>query len=374
MTTTITISKTELLNRLQSVSKIISPKSTLPILENILLNIQDGKVNISAADYQGRMNTSIEGILTDNNISICIEPKLIIEALKTLPEQPVTITIDDNLGIIVKYKGGKFELVGKSPDEYPKDKSTDDATKLSIPAKVLLNGIEKTFFCCADDELRPVMNGVYFDIIKGQINFVASDGHKLALLEHADESINETINFILPKKIATILKNSITPSDELVDIYIKDRFVRIEYKSESIEATLIEGRYPNYNSVIPQNNDKFLSVGVSDLKGAIKRVSVFSNQASSLVKLELSNNEIKLSAQDIDFSVAADETVSCEYNNDSMAIGFKGHFLTELISAIPTSLLQMSFSGASRASLVTPIDDKSTDKLTYLLMPMMLNT
>lgn len=373
MTTTITISKTELLNRLQSVSKIISPKSTLPILENILLNIQDGKVNISAADYQGRMNTSIEGILTDNNLSICIEPKLIIEALKILPEQPITITIDDKLGITVKYKGGKFELVGKSPDEYPKDKSTDDATKLSIPAKVLLNGIEKTFFCCANDELRPVMNGVYFDIVKGQINFVASDGHKLALLEHADESINDTINFILPQKIAAILKNSITPSDELVDIYIKDRFVRIEYKSESIEATLIEGRYPNYNSVIPQNNDKSLSIGVSDLKGAIKRVSVFSNQASSLVKLELSNNEIKLSAQDIDFSVAADETVSCEYNNDSMAIGFKGHFLTELISAIPTSLLQMSFSDASRASLVTPVDEESGDRLVYLLMPMMLN-
>ncbi|SHF50277.1 DNA polymerase III subunit beta [Dysgonomonas macrotermitis] len=211
MTSTITISSSELLKRLISVSKIISPKSTLPILENILLNIQDGKVNISAADYQGRMNTSIEGILTDNNISICIEPKLIIEALKTLPEQPITIIIDDKLGITVKYKGGKFELVGKAPDEYPKDKSTNDTTKLSISAKVLLNGIEKTSFCSANDELRPVMNGVYFDVSAGRINFVASDGHKLALLEHADDSINETINMHNPNNKKDILLDCICP-------------------------------------------------------------------------------------------------------------------------------------------------------------------
>lgn len=214
------------------------------------------------------------------------------------------------------------------------------------------------------------MNGVYFDITTGQINFVASDGHKLALLEHTDSSISETINFVLPQKI---LKNNLTLTDELVEIFIKDRFVRIEYKSDSsIEATLIEGRYPNYRSVIPSNNDKFLSIGKSDLNGALKRVSVFSNPTSSLVKLELTNNETLVSAQDVDYSVAADETVPCEYNNDSMAIDFKGHFLTELISAIPTSNLQMSFSDPSEATLITPVDEKSEDKLTYLLMPMML--
>ncbi|QIK56124.1 DNA polymerase III subunit beta [Dysgonomonas sp. HDW5B] len=373
MLITITISKSELLSRLVSVSKIISSKPATPIMENILLDIQDGRVKISAADYLGRMNTSIEGILTDNNISYCIEPKLIIEALKTLPEQPITITIGEGYGIVVKYKGGKFEMTGKPADEFPKDKDTSKAIKLSIPAKVLLSGIEKTCFCSANDELRPVMNGVYFDISAGLINFVASDGHKLALAEYTDESINETINFILPQKIATILKNAISPSDELVDIFIDNRFVRLEYNSESIEATLIEGKYPNYRSVIPPNNDKFLSIGVPELKGALKRVSVFSNQASSLVKLQLSNNQIMISGQDIDFSTAAEEIVDCEYNNDPLAIGFKGHFLSELIAAIPTSDLQMSFSDPSRATLITPVDNKSTDKLTYLLMPMMLN-
>lgn len=371
--TTITVSSTELLNRLLAVSKIIPSKVALPIMENILLDIQDGAVKISAVDYEGRMNTSIEGILTDNNISICIEPKLIIGALKTLPEQPITITIDDRLAVTIKYKGGKFELVGIPAKEFPEEKSVSDAVKLSISSKVLLTGLEKTLFCSANDELRPIMNGVYFDIKKGQINFVASDGHKLALLEHTDETIEESINFVLPQKIAAIIKNTITLSDDLIDIYIKDRFVRIEYKSGSIVATLIEGRYPNYHSVIPQNNDKFLNVGVSDLKGAIKRVSVFSNQSSSLVKLELQSNLIKLSAQDIDYSLAADETVSCEYENTSFAIGFKGHFLTELISSIPTSNLQMSFSDSSRATLITPVDEESGDKLTYLLMPMMLN-
>lgn len=174
-------------------------------------------------------------------------------------------------------------------------------------------------------------------------------------------------------KIATILKGSIKPSDELINIFINGNSVRFEYGSESIVATLLEGNYPNYRSVIPQNNDKILSIGAADLKGAIKRVSVFANQSSSLVKLELSSDLVKLSAQDVDYSTAADETVPCEYNNDPMAIGFKGHFLTELISAIPTSNLQMSFSDPSRAALITPVDEESEDKLTYLLMPMLLN-
>lgn len=370
--TTISISKSELLSRLQSVSKIISPKNTLPIMDNILLDIQDGTIRISAADHQGRINTSIDGILTDNNISVCIEPKLLIEALKTLPEQPLTITIDDKLGVTIKYKGGKFELVGLSHKEFPKEKDVTNATTISLPSKVLLNGIEKTIFCAAIDELRPIMTSVYLDITEGQISFVASDGHKLALLELRDESMTEEISFAIPLKIATILKGLIKPSDELINIFINSNSVRFEYGSESIVATLQEGRYPNYRSVLPQGNDKILSIGAADLKGAIKRVSVFANQASSLVKLELSTDLIKLSAQDIDFSTAADETVACEYSNNPIAIGFKGYLLTELISAIPTSNLQMSFSDPSRATLITPIDEESEDKLTYLLMPMML--
>ena len=372
--TTFQISKTELLNRLVSVSKIIPSKCTLPIMENVLFDIQDGAIKISAAGHEGRINTSIEGIMTDNNVSICIEPKQLIEGLKTLPEQPISISInEDNFSTLVKYKGGKFEMTGKSADEFPVEKNIKDAVKLSLPTKVLLEGIEKTFFCSANDDLRPIMNGIYFDISKGLINFVASDGHKLALLEHFDESLTETINFVLPQKIAIILKGMLKSSDDLIDVFISGNSARFEYNTESVVAILIEGRYPNYRSVIPQNNDKILSIGASDLNGAIKRVSVFANQSSSLVKLELSNNLIKLSAQDVDYSVAADETVACEYNNDSMAIGFKGHFLTELISAIPTSDLQMSFSDPNRATLITPVDDKSGDKLTYLLMPMMLN-
>lgn len=370
---TITFSKSELLSRLQSVSKIISPKNTLPIMDNILLDIREGKVKISAADHSGRINTSIEGILIDNDVSICVEPKLLIEALKTLPEQPITIAIDEKLAVTVKYKGGKFELAGLSPQEFPKEKDVANATRISIPSKVLLNGIEKTIFCSSTDDLRPIMTSVYLDIVEGQISFVASDGHKLALLELRDESMTEQISFALPLKIATILKGLIKPSDELINIFVNNNSVRLEYGSESIIATLQEGNYPNYRSVLPQNNDKILSIGKADLNGAIKRVSVFANQASSLVKLELSKDLIKLSAQDIDFSTAADETVACGYTGTAMAIGFKGHLLTELISAIPSSDLQMSFFDPSRATLITPVDDKTEDKLTYLLMPMMLN-
>lgn len=372
MTTNFSISKTELLNRLQTVSKIIPRKCTLPIMENVLLDIQDGIIKISAADPQGRINTSIDGILTDNNICICVDAKLLIAALSELPEQPLTIMIDDKLNITVKYKGGKFELAGISSKDFPKEKDVTDAAKVSITSKVLLNGIEKTVFCAATDELRPIMTSVYLDITEGQLNFVASDGHKLALLELRDESMTETISIAIPLKIATILKSSIKPSDEQVNIFIWGNSARFECGSDSIVATLLEGKYPNYRSVIPQNNDKILTIGASELKGALKRVSVFANQSSNLVKLELSEQQIKLSAQDIDYSVAADETLACEYSNKQIAIGFKGYFLTELISAIPTSELRMSFSDPSRATLITPVDEKTEDKLTYLLMPMML--
>lgn len=239
--TTITFSKSELLSRLQSVSKIISPKNTLPIMDNILLDIREGKVKISAADHSGRINTSIEGILIDNDVSICVEPKLLIEALKILPEQPITIAIDEKLAVTVKYKGGKFELVGISPKEFPKEKNVTNATRISIPSRVLLNGIEKTIFCSSTDDLRPIITSVYLYIVEGQINFVASDGHKLALLELKDDSMTETISFVIPLKIATILKSLIKPSDELINIFIGSNSARFEFGSESIVATLLEG-------------------------------------------------------------------------------------------------------------------------------------
>lgn len=341
-------------------------------MENVLMDIQDGTINLSATSHEGRINTTITGILTDENISICIEPKLIIEALKTLPEQPITISISESLSITIQYQGGKFEMMGISAEEFPKERDFAEAKELVLSSKLMLNGIEKTIFCSATDELRPIMTSVYFDIVPGQINFVSSDGHKLALLEIPMESMADTINFALPFKMAQIIRGTFKPSEESVKIYLSRNSARFEYGAESIVVTLVEGRYPNYRSVIPTNNDKLLSIGASDLKGALKRVSVFSNQSTSLVKLDLKDNSLKLFAQDIDYSTAAEELIACEYLMPPIVIGFKGHFLTELISAIPTTEMQMSFSDPSRATLITPIDTESKDKLTYLLMPMML--
>ncbi len=371
--TTITISETELLNRLQIVSKIIPTKCTTPIMENVLMDIQDGTINLSATSHEGRINTTIRGILTDKNISICIEPKLIIEALNLLPEQPITISISESLAITIQYQGGKFEMVGISPAEFPKGRDFTDAKELFLSSKIMLNGIEKTIFCSATDELRPIMTSVYFDIVPGQINFVSSDGHKLALLEIPMESMTDTINFALPLKMAQIIRGTFKPSDEFVKIYLSRNSARFEYGSENIDVTLVEGRYPNYRSVIPTNNEKLLSIGTSDLKGALKRVSVFSSQSTSLVKLDMKDNSLKLSAQDVDFATVAEEVIACEYSYSPIAIGFKGHFLTELISAIPTSEMQMSFSDPNRATLITPIYEEAKETLTYLLMPMMLN-
>lgn len=369
------ISRTELLNGLQSVSKIISSKPILPIMANVQFVLVNGILTLTAADSNGQISTKFK-VSSVDTVSICLEPKLLIEALRQLPEQPISLEINpDTFHTVIRYSGGKFEMKGLSPSEFPKEKKLDEAIKISLPAKVLLKGLDKTLFCAANDDLRPIMNGVYFEITKGKINFVASDAQKLALLEHNDESIDETLSFVLALKIASILKATLKVSDDMIDIFVEKNFAQINYKNDSVLAILVEGRFPNYSSVIPTNNDKRLYVGKMELKSAIDRVSVFAKKASSLVKLEVSNDELKLSAQDIDYSVAAEETIACVYSvhNIPLAIGFKGHFFTELISAIPTSEVQMSFSDPSRASLITPVDDESEDKLTYLLMPMMLS-
>ncbi|PXV62626.1 DNA polymerase-3 subunit beta [Dysgonomonas alginatilytica] len=372
MTTTINISKSELSSRLISVSKIITPKPALPIMSCFLFKVENRVLHISAADHSGRINTTIDNVTTEDEISICFEAKILLDALSSLPEQPIEFLINENLNTTIKYNGGKFELMGKSSEEFPVENNIPDATSLSIPVVTFLDGINKTSFCVADDDLRPVMNGIYIELVDNTINYVASDGHKLALATY-EFPFTRSHSFILPSKIASILRKVISHKEETIDLLIGSNNVRFAFGTYIIVARLIEGNYPNYRSVIPQNNDKILTIGTSALKSALSRVMVFSNQSSNLVKFELSNDRIELSAQDIDFSTAANETVTCEYNNDSMAIGFKGHFLTELISAIPSSDLQMSFSDQSKATLITPVDDKSTDKLTYLLMPMMLN-
>lgn len=369
------VSKTDLLSKLQIVSKIISGKPALSIMSSILFELDKDKLYLSATDVSGQIKTTIDNLDSEDTLSFCLDSKLLIEALKTLPEQPIVFEVNnENLSTTIKYSGGKFEMVALALEDVMLIKEVSNPVGVEIPLDVFLNGISKTIICSADDDLRPVMTSVFVEIGNGQINHVASDGKTLALLEHKDENLTETKSFVLPKKIASTLK-SILPANgkEMLKLSIGLNRVKFEYESYTIVSTLLEGRFPNYKSVIPQNNDKSVRVETVTLKSALNRVLVFSNQASRLLVFNLDTDSLIISGQDIDYSTCADEKIACEYNGAPFKIGFNGSNLIDLLSIITSNEIVITFSDPARAALILPVDNNDIDCMTCLIMPMMIN-
>ena len=304
-----------------------------------------------------------------------VSSKTILEALKEIPEQPLTFLVNtENLEITVQYQNGKYSLMGQNADEYPQAPALGaNAVHVTMGAPVMLAGINRSLFATADDELRPVMNGIYFDITTEDITFVASDGHKLVrnktFVAHGDEKAA----FILPKKPATLLKNLLPKEQGDVQIDFDDRNATFTLENYSMICRLIEGRYPNYNSVIPQDNPHKATIDRMMLISALRRVSVFSSQASSLIKLRLSENQIQISAQDIDFSTSAEETLTCQYTGSPMSIGFKSTFLIDILNNISAQEILFELADPSRAGVIVPVEQEEKEDLLMLLMPMMLN-
>ena len=308
------VSSTALSSHLQAISRVINSKNALPILDCFLFELQDGTLSATVSDSETTMVTTVEVNESDMDGRFAVTAKTLLDALKEIPEQPLTFEINtDSLEITVQYQNGKYSLMGQNADEFPQSAMLgDNAVRVEMDAQVLLGGINRAVFATADDELRPVMNGIYFDITTEDITMVASDGH-------------------------------------------------------------IEGRYPNYNSVIPQNNPYKVTVDRLQLLGALRRVSIFSSQASSLIKLRMQENLIVISAQDIDFSTSAEETLVCQYAGNPMSIGFKSTFLIDILNNISADEIVIELADPSRAGVIIPVEQEENEDLLMLLMPMMLN-
>ena len=345
------VSSTALSSHLQAVSRVINSKNALPILDCFLFDLQDGTLSVTASDSETTMVTSLEVNESDADGRFAVTAKTLLDALKEIPEQPLAFDINiGTLEINVQYQNGKYSLMGQSADEFPQlTQLGDNAVRVEIDAEVLLNGINRSVFATADDELRPVMNGIYFDITTDDITMVASDGHKLVRCKTFAAHGNErAIEF-----------------DERNAVFTLENYRMV--------CRLIEGRYPNYNSVIPQNNPYKVTVDRQSLIGALRRVSIFSSQASSLIKLRLSNNQITISAQDIDFSTSAEETQTCQYDGNDMSIGFKSTFLLDILNNISAEEVIIELADPSRAGVIIPVEQEEKEDLLMLLMPMMLN-
>lgn len=369
------VSSSALLTRLQSISKVIASKNTLPILDSFLFQLKEDKLIITASDVETRLVTTVDVINASGSGLFAVSAKILLEPLKKLPEQPLTFDInDDNMEIFIYFQNGKYNFIGQRGDTYPQQKPlSETAIDLNMESQILLNGISRSLFATAEDELRPVMNGIYFDVQAENMTFVASDGHKLVRLRNNAVQSAGRASFILPKKPANLLKNLLTRNDNPVKIQFDENNAYITTENFEMICRLIEGRYPNYNSVIPQENPNKLTIDRVSFLNALERVSVFSNPASSLVKLQLTANQIVVSAQDIDFSTSAEEKIACLYDSPDLSIGFKGTFLIEILSNISAGEIVLELADPSRAGVIVPTENEENEELLMLLMPMVLN-
>jgi DNA polymerase-3 subunit beta len=371
------ISSTELLRHLQAISRVISSKNTLPILDNFLFKLEEKNMEITASDLESTLITTLTLENASDSGSIAIPARLLSDTLKEFPEQPLTFDIDLNkLSVIILSDNGKFTIVGQNAADFPQMPVIKEDRKASVGIEpgVLNSGISSTLFATADDELRPVMNGILMELSPDDLTFVASDAHKLVRYKRTDAKADVSASFILPKKPASLLKNVLPREEHVVTVEFDDKNAFFNMTEYRLVCRLVEGNYPSYNSVIPTNNPNKLTIDRVAFYNSLKRVAVYSNQASNLVKLQLTGNQLTVSAQDLDFSISAYERLQCQYEGEEMEIGFKATFLTEILSNLSSTEVLLELSNPTRAGLLLPAEKDNEDEDTLmLLMPMMIN-
>ena len=369
------VSSTKLFAQLQALKSVIPSKSSLQILESVLFDLNGNQLTLTASDGETTIQTSIEVENAEGGGKVASEAKRLIDTLKEFTEQPITFTIDENnFSINMTSENGQYSFVGANGAEYPEmPVLNNESGSFTLSAATLLNAINKTIFCAADDELRPVMNGIFFDLQPEQSTLVATDAHRLVRLILKDLQVSAPTSFILPKKPANLLKVALNAKSEEIKVSFSDKNVRFECEKTLIICRQIEGRYPNYSAVIPQNNQNKVVVDKATIVNACRRVAVYANTGTSLLKLALSESQIKISAQDIDFSTSADEKIPCSYEGTPMAIGFKAPFLIEILNAVESEEVVLRLADPARAGLILPTENQEGQDLLMLLMPMLLN-
>jgi len=371
------VSSMELLGHLQAISRVISSKNTLPILDNFLFSLEEGKLEITASDLESTLITQVSLENTDGSGVIAVPARILTDTLKEFPDIPLTFEINvESLTIVIQSENGKFSIMGQNGAEFPQMPVIKDDQKqhLELDKDLVLTGISKTLFATADDELRPVMNGIFLELSPDDITFVASDAHKLVRYKRTDASAGSTSSFILPKKPAALLKNILPREENNIVLEFDDRNASFTLTNYKLVCRLVEGNYPSYNSVIPTGNPFKMTIDRLAMYNTLKRVSVFSNQASNLVKLAFKGNLLDVSAQDIDFSISANEKLSCQYDGEDMEIGFKSTFLIEILANLASDEVVLELSDPTRAGILLPSETGNENEDTLmLLMPMMIN-
>ena len=369
------VSSSALLSLLATTGKVISNKNTLPILDYFLMELNGNTLQVTTSDLETTLVGQIGVDSVESEGTIAAPAKLMLDSLKEFPELPLVIDVNDkNWEIKINWKSGSLSIPGASAVSYPAvPQLSAEKKELRLDVDMLVNGINKTIFATADDELRPVMNGIFIDLTPSQYIFVATDAHKLVKYT-VDTEGGPKASFILPKKPANLLRTILLKEDDAVKVAFDSKNVKFTLKNSTLMCRLIEGNYPNYNGVIPANNPNRLIVDRVELLNAIKRVAVCSNQATNLIKFDIGDNRINLTAQDLDFSYSANESLSCSYEGTPVTIGFKSTFLVEILSNLETPSVVIELADSTRSGVFKPIyDDVQASDTLMILMPMLIN-
>lgn len=371
----ITLSSSALSSRLGILSKVINSKNGMPILDCFLFEVANSQLTITASDSENVLQTTMPLDYAEGEGKFAVNNRTILDAVKELPEQPLTIDVETSTYTIkVIYQNGIYNFTAQNADEYPiVQRMSEGCTSLVLPSITLAESISRALFATAQEELRPVMNGIYFDLTPEALAFVASDGHKLVRNKNYKIQTEQPRSFIMPKKPATLLKNILGKDESDVIIRFDDRNAEIIFTDSVLSCRLIEGRYPNYNSVIPQDNPYQLTVDRKMLLGALRRVLPFASESSQLVRLHIENGKIEVSSEDIDFSTSAKEEITCDYSGKSMNIGFKGPSLTEILNNLSSEEVTLELADPSRPCLILPAEQPDGEDILMLIMPMLLN-
>ena len=369
------LSSTALSSKLNILSKVISPKNSISILECFLFEIKDGKLTLTASDNTNMMNCTMDLIEYDSDGSFCVPNRIMLTSVKELAEQPIVfdVNLEDN-SIKMNYMNGSYRIFGQSANEYPRMKGLEgEATSTVLPSEVLINNINRTLFATAQDELRMVMNGLYFDLKEDYMAIVASDGHKLVRNRIYGCKTETPASFILPKKPATLLRTVLAADGWDVTIRFNQSNAEVIYNDGMLSCRLIEGKYPNYNSVIPQDNPNRLTIDRKALISALRRVMPFASESTQLVKLRIANNSLEINSEDIEFATSARENVVCEYGGMPMSIGFKGSALYEICNNLTSDEIVIELADPGRAGIISPAQQPEGEDVLMLIMPMLLN-
>jgi len=367
------VSSSYLLKQLQVLGSVINSSNTLPILDNFLFELDNNQLTVSASDLETTMSANLE-IDSTSQGSVAIPAKLLLDILKTFPEQPLTFTIEENSTVEIRSNSGKYAIAYAPGEEFPNAVSLEEPSTTLVPAEVLATAISKTIFAAGNDDLRPVMSGVFFQFSPEGLIFVATDAHKLVKYARADVKASQVADFIMPKKPLNILKGILGASDAEVKIDYNDANATFSFENYVLTCRLIDGKYPNYEAVIPKENPNKLLINRTQFLSSVRRVAIFANKTTHQIRLKIAGTELNISAEDIDYSNKADERLTCDYQGDDLQIGFNSRFLTEMLNNLTSDEIQLEMSMPNRAGILTPVDGLDEgETVTMLVMPVMLN-